>query len=160
MLCSRCQKNEASVFVKELVNNQISEAQYCLSCAKPVESVPGLPPVFAWLSTMAGGKAHSPRVAPCRTCGLRFSDFKKSGRLGCADCYQSFERPLTDLLKRIHGASEHCGKAPTDEPGKLRKKELARLKKELSEAVEKESFEAAARLRDRIRKLEKEASCS
>ncbi len=160
MVCSRCQKNEACVFVKELVNNQVTEAQYCLNCAKPVQDAPGLPPVFAWLSALSGVKTPAPRVAPCKNCGLRYSDFKKTGRLGCAECYAAFERPLTDLLKRIHGALEHCGKAPTDEPGKLRRKELARLKKELGEAVAKESFESAARLRDQIRKLEKEGSCS
>jgi protein-arginine kinase activator protein McsA len=58
-------------------------------------------------------------------------------------------------------ATHHTGKTPEpakkDRPRdavKLRQAQLSKLKKDLAKAVEAESYEAAAKLRDEIRTLE------
>jgi protein arginine kinase activator len=162
MLCSKCTQNEASVFFKQIANNQVTEVRLCLPCAQAQETAAAVSPVFDLLSALGGtAKFKTARPAPCSLCGLRWSDFKKSGRLGCPTCYESFAKPLADILKRIHGATAHCGKLPPDAPEKLRTKELSRLRDDLQRALTEESYETAARLRDRIKTLSgEEKECS
>ncbi len=92
----------------------------------------------------------------CPECGSTLKDFRETGRLGCAQCYLAFDGHLRDLLRRLHGSSQHVGEryaAPgeTDTDPRVR---LLELKEQLRRAVESENFELAAELRDRIRVLE------
>lgn len=156
MRCSRCGKNEASVFLKSIVNNQVVERRLCLPCAQAAQTgaASAASPIFDLLSAL-GKRVSRPRRPPaCGRCGLTYAEFRKTGRLGCADCYESFAVPLKDLLKRIHGTSAHSGKAPAAFLKARGARELASMRKELENAIRAERYEAAARLRDKIRKLE------
>ena len=69
----------------------------------------------------------------------------------------SFDSHLRDLLRRLHGSSQHVGEryeipgaGRSDDP----RSRLLELKAQLRRAVEGENFELAAELRDRIRVLE------
>ena len=91
----------------------------------------------------------------CGSCGFDYSDFKRLGRLGCPECYRAFEKQLLPLLRQLHGSTQHRGKSPAEiEPTVLINQELVELKEELSRAVQKEQYEEAARIRDRIKELE------
>ncbi|MDP6685326.1 MAG: UvrB/UvrC motif-containing protein, partial [Candidatus Omnitrophota bacterium] len=99
----------------------------------------------------------------CPRCGLTYEDFKKVGRLGCGECYTAFKEVLLPLLKRIHGSTQHYGKAPQNfqkpkpsipAPSKS-KNGLQELKDKLQKAIQNEEFEEAAKLRDKIRDVEK-----
>ena len=93
----------------------------------------------------------------CPRCGLLYSAFKETGRLGCAECYAAFQFQLRPLLRRIHGDTRHKGKSPTrDSEGVSRSRQMQRMYDELQRAVEREEFERAAELRDEIKKLERE----
>ena len=48
----------------------------------------------------------------CPVCGFTQADFKKTGRLGCSSCYQTFLEGLSALLKAMHKGTEHVGKLP------------------------------------------------
>jgi protein arginine kinase activator len=101
---------------------------------------------------------------------MTYEDFKKIGRLGCGECYRTFRESLTPLLKRIHGATQHTGKVvlaalsePKEPAVKSSSKASARspktadidaLKEKLKKAIENESYEEAARIRDQIRSFE------
>jgi protein arginine kinase activator len=92
----------------------------------------------------------------CTTCGGSLQDFRESGRLGCPDCYRSFEVPLRDLLRRLHGSTHHMGERYADRgegTGDGRER-AAELREQLRVAVESENFELAAELRDRLRVME------
>ena len=171
MICSRCGKNEATVFYKQVINNKITEAHVCLDCAQGGLSagVTGASPLLDLLSALGELKTPAPRRKrlECPRCGLKELEFRKSGRLGCSHCYGAFAPQLDSLLERVHGADRHRGKVPAGrraEPGKKEDRPglLARLRKELDAAVSAESFEAAARLRDRIERLDRgeEDRCS
>jgi protein arginine kinase activator len=98
------------------------------------------------------------RVGPvqCPTCGLHYSTFKQTGRLGCAECYVSFASKLRPLLRRIHGSTRHVGKLPAHEGETVNPaRQMQRLHEELQRAVEREEFERAAELRDEIQTLER-----
>src|SRR5262249_43790363 len=91
----------------------------------------------------------------CETCGIKFVDFRYTGRLGCPHDYDVFRDELVQLLENIHGETRHCGKVPRRLPqARQTRAELSQLRKELARAVEREAYEEAARLRDRIRRLE------
>jgi len=67
----------------------------------------------------------------------------------------SFAKILLPLLENIHGDVRHCGKTPRRSP-QLREAEteLIQLRNRLKLAVNKEDYEEAARIRDRIKTLE------
>ena len=64
------------------------------------------------------------------------------------------KKGLLPLIERMHGSSQHVGKVPANAGAEIVKKnELIQLRKELNEAVERENYEKAAELRDKIYEL-------
>ncbi|MBF0484468.1 MAG: UvrB/UvrC motif-containing protein [Candidatus Omnitrophica bacterium] len=163
MRCEKCEKSEATVHLTEILNGNVHEFHLCEDCAKvksaEVEQNFGLADLLAGLSVQ--GKPQAPVLLTCKNCGLSYEDFRKTGRLGCNECYQSFKSELSVLLKRIHGSAEHHGKKPImihQDPILFSAViELDKVKDELKEAILKEQFEKAAELRDKIKSLEKGA---
>ena len=162
MLCQECQKRPATVHMTKIVNNKKTEMHLCEECA-------GKRNDFQWFSPfslndlisslMDTGKASIPidRISSihCDLCGMDYSRFKKTGRLGCPKCYSAFNNELLPIVRRIQKGTQHTGKIPKRTGSKLRvRKEIEDLKAQLKAAVEKEAFEEAARLRDRIKELE------
>jgi len=90
----------------------------------------------------------------CPRCGFSQADFKKAGRLGCAECYRTFSEALGGLLKTMHKGTRHIGKVPESlRQGRDLSDKLKGLQKKLSKAIEAEDFEQAAVLRDEIKKM-------
>lgn len=172
MLCEECNKNKATVHLTEIVNEQISKLNLCEECAKlkgsEAEQHFGIADLLAALSDVehapiaAGGTAPAAISAKqkCARCGMAYEDFKKVGRLGCADCYGAFKQSLVPLLKKIHGSVQHLGKSPSPvavshvKASSKIHQELENAKLDLQKAVHKEEFEVAAALRDKIKFLE------
>jgi protein arginine kinase activator len=142
----------------------VTTLHLCERCAaeKGVESPSGVvkTPLGSFLAAMGKNlpeTVSAPRSGEtCARCGGSLQDFRESGRLGCPECYRSFEVPLRDLLRRLHGSTHHVGERyaehgadPVD--GQV---ESAELREQLRLAVETENFELAAELRDRLRVME------
>ncbi len=112
------------------------------------------------IKTSPGGSGEEPDEPAvlnreCDICGVKFVDFRNSGRLGCPHDYEVFRDELLPLLENIHGETKHCGKTPRRLPqNKQMQSELIQLRKQLLQAVNKEAYEEAAKLRDQIRRLE------
>jgi len=84
---------------------------------------------------------------------MRRADFKKTGRLGCADCYEAFSGELLPLIKAMHRADQHAGKVPERERARVRQTaEVEELRQALERAVAAEKYEEAARLRDLLQR--------
>lgn len=164
MLCDICAKRPATVHLTEILDEQMNELHLCEECAHQksaqMESQFGLGDLLGGLAEFE--KPAVDKEAPllkCPACGLSYADFKKIGRLGCAECYTAFKKYLGPLLKRIHGSSTHLGKSPL-KTVKLAKKridvpDVADLRQKLQRAIEAEEFEEAARIRDQIKAIEK-----
>ena len=91
----------------------------------------------------------------CTDCGMDYNQFRKTGLLGCRECYRHFGGELDPVLRRIQGSTVHTGKEPKRCGSALvREKQIDELKAELKKAIEVEAFEQAAELRDRIKELE------
>ncbi len=91
----------------------------------------------------------------CPMCGITFAEFRKGGRLGCPYDYIAFEDDLEPLLINIHGGTTHLGKVPHNSSGSPeRQLRLKELKEEMKDAIQKEQYEQAGKLRDRISAVE------
>ena len=163
MSCDQCREREAVVHLTQIVNDQVTTLHLCEKCAaeKGVDS-PGAHAKTP-LGTLIGAMGKSSEQVPaprssdvCLRCGATFQDFRESGRLGCPDCYRSFEIPLRDLLRRLHGSTHHLGEryAEREAAAAVDHQQTTDLREQLRLAVETENFELAAELRDRLRVLE------
>lgn len=93
----------------------------------------------------------------CAVCGFSQADFKKTGRLGCSNCYEAFAEGLGSLLKAMHKGTEHVGKLPARAQKTIELSDrMKKLNENLRKAVEDENYESAASLRDEIKQLESE----
>ncbi|MFQ5511405.1 MAG: UvrB/UvrC motif-containing protein [Candidatus Krumholzibacteriia bacterium] len=161
-MCKECGVRPSKIHYTEIVNDNMVTMDLCVECAEARgidvqragsyglgDLVAGLIDNSARTETEHIGKVR------CPNCGFDYSNFKKSGRLGCPECYEAFEAQLMPLLRQIHGSTQHQGNTPQALGQKaLIRKELADLKEALARAVDEEEYEKAARIRDRIRALE------
>lgn len=162
MQCDVCANKKATVHLTEIVDEQITELHLCEDCAREksvqMEQQFGLADLLAGLADFSKqNKDVDKTKIKCNNCSLSYDDFRKFGRLGCSECYTSFRESLNALLKKIHGSSQHLGKAPIKLPSMDKEKvdDLQDLKHQLQKAIANENFEEAARLRDKIHTLEK-----
>jgi protein arginine kinase activator len=159
MLCCVCKEKPATVHLTQIVGDKMQKLDLCEDCAK----AKGLndPTSFAMADVMMGLGASQELDSSaagvelkCPHCGFSQADFKKSGRLGCPECYQTFAEGLSGLLKTMHKGTHHIGKTPE---ALRRSREsvdhLKMLQKKLARAIEMEDFETAAVLRDEIKTL-------
>ena len=164
MLCERCKKNEAMIHVVKIINGKKSEAMLCEKCARELSDIPlkknvdnkGNISFENMMNEFLGAvdKVNKVEVV-CKNCGLTYSEFKKNGKLGCSECYDSFKDSLIPSIKRIQGYTAHVGKMPLREESKVIKtKKVKKLKEELQKAIVKEEYEKAAIIRDEIKLYE------
>jgi protein arginine kinase activator len=161
MLCDDCGENEAILHVTSIENNQLKSSHLCESCAtargyEQTQLGSGNVPLTDFLAQMGRVGDASQVGSACPYCGLKIEEFKKSGRLGCSQCFVAFEPHLRPLLRRLHGGTQHTGKVylPPNPSVAQREERLAGLRRKLSKAVESEDFERAAQIRDLIKSLE------
>lgn len=161
MLCDNCKERDAVVHLTRIVDNAVTQLHLCEKCAaaKGVETtlaVPQHPLGDILQAVQQQAPASGGDAAVCPFCGATPRDFKATGRLGCPHCYDTMERSLRELLRRLHGSSRHVGQRYEAPVTHLLEKpdSLHDLRDRLRRAIESEQFELAAELRDRIRVLE------
>jgi protein arginine kinase activator len=155
MKCQKCTKAATLHITEILSEDHVEELHLCEECAHKYLYEPHKTGIKA--AAPPAEEMDEPAVMnrECEVCGLKFVDFRNTGRLGCPHDYQEFREELTPLLENIHGETRHCGKTPRRLPqSKQTQSELLQLRKQLLQAVNREAYEEAARLRDRIRRLE------
>ncbi|WP_068421424.1 UvrB/UvrC motif-containing protein [Planctomyces sp. SH-PL62] len=155
MICQTCQ-NEAVVHLTDVVDGRRRERHLCVDCAREAGlTLPDAPPDLGLdavlhglikknVGELVGGLAES----RCPDCRLRYMDFRIGGRLGCPHDYRVFREGLLPMLQRFHGATRHVGKRARLRPGASLR---LRLRSQLRQAVAREDYEEAARLRDQLR---------
>ncbi len=168
MSCDSCGGDNATLQYTEVMGASKKVQWFCQGCAE----ARGL---LAWqaeaasaqedaasgvLGTIVVEQTSTIRLAPgrrCDACGMRLSDLRNTGRVGCPQCYETFREHLEPLLRRVHGATEHRGHGPGAAQDREHvQHELARLRRELLDAVRREDYEQAARVRDEIARRETE----
>lgn len=163
MLCQKCGKNQATVHVQTIINGVKTDYHLCDDCAREEGYISVFPPFASepgnLMSAFLEGVPWSGAVAKperCPVCGWSYDEFARTGFLGCQSCYEKFGNRMEGVLRRIHGATKHVGKAPGwRKPSAGSRIDV--LKAELEDAIRKEEYERAAVLRDQIKELEKKS---
>ena len=158
MVCDVCKSNPATVFLTQIVDGKMQKVNLCEACSKEkgVTNPMGFELADLLLGLGAAQEIEKGSSAQqCAACGFSQADFKKTGRLGCPVCYDTFAEGLSGLLKAMHKRTAHAGKIPAR---LMRSIELdARMKqlqRDLAKAVVEENYETAAQLRDQLKELE------
>ena len=167
-LCEECGVNEACYTISVMMGGQITQRHLCADCMAKMNmnlaagNVKHL--LSAIMSAISGSVEEAAAAASeetdngaaivCERCGISLSQFTKSGKLGCPNCYQAFREQLTPMLQQIHGRVQHAGRKPLDDEAAQRRRAVyERLTRQLEQAVAAEDFETAVVLRDQLRQL-------
>ncbi len=154
MMCEMCGDKQATTFLTIMVDEKVKKMHLCEACAAD-SGLDGTQPISITDVLLGlGDKKPSAEISSktCPQCHMRFTDFKKTSRLGCQSCYAAFAEELTPLLESIQKGKQHVGKKPSRIPAvEPALAQVAELKESLAAAVKAENYEEAARIRDQIR---------
>lgn len=160
MLCQKCNKKDATIHYTKIINGEADELHLCDECAMGDHEFDTSFSFHKLLTGLIDNVQSVPlkekdEDIKCNFCGLAYNEFRQTGRLGCANCYKTFESKLIPLLKGIHGNNEHMGKVPKRANQDIvKKREIDKLRDRLDLLIVREAFEEAAILRDKINELE------
>ncbi len=159
MLCESCKEREATVHLTQVADGAVKKLHLCEGCAakQGFDAKEPLSMTDLLLGMGMGKSKEEPEVErACPRCHMRRTDFKKTGRFGCASCYEAFAEELPPLLKAMHRSDQHTGKIPKREGARVTVgAELSALQRKMDKAIAAEKFEEAATLRDRINECRK-----
>jgi protein arginine kinase activator len=150
----------ASAGASDATPPQIQEQHFCEPCAHAMKLPYGagknsVQDILKLIKAAHPPRARTPGGLACPDCGITLVEFRQRGRLGCPKDYEVFGAQLRDLLERIHGSSQHVGRAPSvDDAAVKRMQRITELRAALDVAIRDEAYEAAAKLRDELRTLQ------
>lgn len=178
MLCDICKKREATIHIQEIINSNKKAMHLCSECAvKKSQNDPSFDfggfNLAEMLYNISESQGGIPGLTPvsedeppeetkeipdlkCKNCDWTLKTLRRTGRVGCADCYNVFREVIENALENMHRGKLHVGKRPggkgTDKSPNVML-ELMNLQKELDEVIQREEYEKAAELRDKINSL-------
>ncbi|MBN1787835.1 MAG: UvrB/UvrC motif-containing protein [Sedimentisphaerales bacterium] len=175
MQCEICKIKTATVHLTEIVDGKRKESHLCQACAQQegiaIKSQLSLNELLSSLIAahqQADGQEAQMTEQVCPVCGMTMEIFRKNALLGCPKDYDIFAENLQQILEKAHdGNMIHKGKIPPgvskqalideakkDEAKTEKENNLASLRKRLDEAVAREDYELAAKLRDQLKELQ------
>ena len=160
MLSQSCEKRQASTHIKTILNGELREFDLCPECAAKLGYGSffnnfgfDIDKLFGSFMDSNEGRKKTKR---CNFCGSSFDEIAKTGKVGCAHCYEEFYDELLPSIRRIHGRTNHTGKLARSAGTEVKvRNEITKCKYELEQAIKTQEFEKAAELRDKIKELEK-----
>jgi len=174
MLCDFCKKNIATIHLIRVQNDKVEKLNICSECAKNFsflsedDFIKDLSSILYRIFNYDGGKApgssasikmkkmNTAKNMVCPFCGTDLKTIKKTGKIGCTRCYSEFRSVLTPIIKDMHKELEYRGKIPRNSSRWIKlEKNINELRHRLKNEVFIENFEEAARIRDKIKQLEK-----
>lgn len=187
MICDICHKNPAIIHIQEIGPNGRHTLNLCVKCAAERaldgnEAPGGLAKILKSLTNPESAIEALSQLGfnpdsvaqlfgsqdshdKCPVCGTSWRDIEHSLQIGCEECFKTFHKQITGLLKPIHRdiwntyekklpAENSWDTEEEDIEKSVRQRDLQqeveRLKRELACAVINENYARAARLRDLI----------
>lgn len=154
MLCQRCKKRIATVNHTEIINGERCTLNLCNECMAEAYGQFEEDMTEAILNGLFGEPVREQKICPA--CGMRFSDYERSGLLGCPSCYDMFNEELMPYIARIQGNTRHVGKEGgvyTSEHDYRRR--LSILQSNLENALRNGDYAEAGRINERMNALKK-----
>ena len=184
MLCELCHKNDAGgVLHRKDANGEDEELYVCKSCLaqhcqgsadgdgstepdaaqreRPEIVAPDgdEPPAFIrnFLDAAVGliegvAKSEPPKERKCPVCGRTWNAIKNEGTVGCPECWAQFGDEIRREFLRGSYGPKHIGKIPEKMPDG--KPSRAFLEKALKDAIARQHYRKAARLRRALDELD------
>ena len=184
MLCQNCGENEVTFRYTQIINGVKKEMALCDKCAKSLglDTMDFNMPInfSSFLSDFLNETADTefiPKfsqknsILKCENCGMTYNEFIDNGKFGCDNCYEIFGDRLDNVLKNIHGSSEHVGRRSINntkdktvnsksnnekqniDKKDLKEEKLEELNMKLKLAIQEERYEDAAKIRDEIKNI-------
>ena len=165
MLCERCKIREANIQYTEVINGVRTEHHFCAQCARELDFgqysaiFDGEFPLAKLLSGLLGSEEPAQdtdrlQQIQCPSCGMTFEDYKRTGLLGCAACYDVFREQMEPVILRIQGSTAHEGKSPLSDERQLRLLDEQRaLRGELERALREKRMKEADSINRALRRL-------
>lgn len=166
MLCTHCNKKEATFHYKTVTNGKTQEMHLCGDCASELGFGEKYADLFGdalnfnsilnQFFVSSDKKLSDSKQLKCENCGMDYSRFNSTGLLGCEKCYDVFSDALETMMQKTQGATVHNGKITGPDSEKIKKQnDIKKLKSDLQKAILEEKYEIAAEIRDQIKILEK-----
>ncbi len=165
MLCEYCNLKPATVILKQNIDGEMKTVHICRDCAQSLgvtldkinvgEVMNDMDSFFASMFGKKSSSTSKPGTNACDFCGMTLTELQKTGKAGCANCYNVFADVMDNAIRRIHASSTHCGKVPASVDGQMSvTRKIEELKAKLNVAVQNEEYEIAATIRDEIKALQ------
>ncbi len=156
-LCDNCGKRPAVYYMMNVINGVATERYLCDECKQKLGFVKKQPNLdfggfFSAIGSPFGAYDAKEKHRVCPTCGYGSGEYRKTGFLGCPDCYEAFADMINPALVRMQKDTKHVGKSPNEfySPEEAKYNELLRQR---DEAVEKEDFALAAKLTEEMKQM-------
>lgn len=165
MLCQLCGKRTANVCINIDINGTKTRRFICEQCAekRKLRENPTGAAILALMNDIRAANAENGSDSNenedkcCSSCGIHYKDFARTSELGCPDCYESFSDELIPILQSITKPPQSTAEPVAHNNATVsRQDDIMKLKHILEQCVEREDYENAAKLRDKIAQLEAE----
>lgn len=156
-MCQNCKKREATVNHIEIVGGMACAQHLCALCANEMFGEFEKQGEQAILNGLFGETGYEEQICPA--CGTSFSEYERSGLLGCPSCYDVFNERLMPYIARIQGKTVHVGKGGgvyTSEHDLHIK--LSSLQEAMERAMLRGDYTEAGRINEQMNALKKRNS--
>jgi len=164
MKCEICGGRDAVIHIQQVIGKERVDLHLCEECAIERGITSSQDRIELSISNLINGlvdvrkKKKSAAAQACPRCGSTWETVGRREKMGCPECYTTFHREIRQHLRKMLGKSQHRGRLPRRlSTYKTFLVDMVKLKEGLEEALKREDYEKAARLRDRIRDLENQA---
>lgn len=141
----RCTCGNEAVIIRETLNDDGSVS--CITVCEECSSLESL------RSTLLDEDFHSRMKVAMQNicmCGMNKREFETKRQLGCFKCTEKFAEAIEEIAEALYGGASYLGPETLD----INTYKRQVLLKRIDDAVEKEDYELAARLRKELRSLE------
>ena len=153
MLCQHCKKNTATVHEIDSINGNKFESHLCAACYAELFGELSSQANYDVWAKLFGTGAEPAKICP--VCGTTYSDYERTGLLGCASCYDVFKEELIPSIRRIQGKVNHVGKATENNDKYGLHRRLKSLQEQLENALKERRYSEANRLNQQIKEINK-----
>ena len=118
MKCEICGLKDAVIHIRQIQKDLVHELHICEECAQEkglIREEDSELPIANLLSGLLEGKDVTGAAEVkdvCPKCGLKVSEFRKQGKLGCPECFQAFEKDVRAIVSQMAARPRHTGKLP------------------------------------------------
>ena len=166
MNCKICHKEDPEHLMRSLIGSVATDSFLCTSCIKRISG--GIAPLALIGEEVVVEDDDAPRIEEekvkemlnvhCSGCNTTLEEISVTGRFGCEQCYVIYSDIIATADAKIEEKEKRIKeviKTKYEKGVPTKENILQILKNRMATATKIEDYEEAARVRDKIKKLEK-----